>query len=93
MSSSPSEKSLRYRGDLKALVGRGGSLSFVTSHPEGHPTALYTVDLAKLELHEEPLPCGASALVDAGEDSSSRATTATSTAAAVAAASRRSARP
>ncbi|MBK8259740.1 MAG: HEAT repeat domain-containing protein [Nannocystis sp.] len=68
MSSSPSEKSLRYRGDLKALVGRGGSLSFVTSHPEGHPTALYTVDLAKLELHEEPLPCGASALVDAGEE-------------------------
>ena len=30
-----------YRGDLRAGLGSGAELVFVTTHPEAQPTALY----------------------------------------------------
>jgi ParB family chromosome partitioning protein len=60
------EKYLTYRGDIKAAVGVGGSLAFVTVHPEGVPTALYWLDADKLTLQQDALPCGAVALAADG---------------------------
>src|SRR5262249_50097202 len=61
------EKYLTYRGDLKAAVGVGGTLAFVTVHSEGQPTAFYRLDGEKLILDEDALPCGGAALVADGE--------------------------
>jgi ParB family chromosome partitioning protein len=58
----PTEKFLTYRGDIKAAVGVGGALAFVTVHPEGRPTALYRLDADTLALAEDALPCGGVAL-------------------------------
>ena len=52
------EKYLTYRGDVKALAVVGGTLAFVTAHPEGHATPLYRLDPEKLTLSED----GASAV-------------------------------
>ena len=52
------EKYLTYRGDVTGIVGVGGSVAFVTRHPEGQPTALYRLDAGSLKLTEQPLPCG-----------------------------------
>ena len=52
------DKYLTYRGDIKAALGLGGSLAFVTVHPEGHPAALYRLDADRLTLTADPLPCG-----------------------------------
>jgi ParB family chromosome partitioning protein len=60
------ERYLTYRGDVKAAGGVGGTLLFVTVHPEGQPTAFYRLDADKLTLEEAPLPCGGTAL--AAED-------------------------
>ncbi len=38
------DKHLDYRGDVKALLGRGGELVFVTAHPEEQPAVVYRVD-------------------------------------------------
>ena len=54
----PTEKNLTYRGDIKAGVGVGGVLAFVTVHSEGAPTALYRLDADKLNLQQDALPCG-----------------------------------
>lgn len=59
-------KSQTYRGDVAALVGVGGSLAFVTVHPEGAPTALYWLDVDKLSMQQDALPCGGVALAADG---------------------------
>lgn len=61
------DKYLTYRGDVKAAVGLGGPLAFVTAHPEGQPTALYRLDADTLKLSEQTLPCGGVALAADGE--------------------------
>ena len=60
-------KYLTYRGELRALIALGGSVVFTTVHPEGQPTALYTLDADKLQLRAEPLPCGAIGLAGGAE--------------------------
>ena len=61
----PTERFLTYRGDIKAAAGLGGTLVFVTVHPEGEPTALYWLDADRLVIHTEALPCGGVALAPA----------------------------
>src|SRR5436190_1325783 len=61
------DKSLTSRGDLKAAVGAGSTVLFVTAHPEGQPTALYRLDAAKLALTQDPLPAGGVDLVTDGD--------------------------
>jgi len=61
------EKYLSYRGEIKAAVGVGGTLAFVTAHPEGHAAALYRLDAGKLTLDAAPLPGGGTALVAEGD--------------------------
>src|SRR5262249_6796532 len=58
---------LTYRGDIKAAIGVGGALAFVTVHPEGQHTALYWLDADKLSLQEGELKdCGGVALAADG---------------------------
>jgi len=59
-------KGQTYRGDIKAIVGVGGSLAFVTVHPEGVPTALYWLDADKLTLQLDALSCGGVAIAADG---------------------------
>src|SRR5437868_12762520 len=59
-------KFLTYRGEVKALIALGGTVAFVTVHPEGQPTALYRLDVEKLQLLAEQYPCGGIGL--AGND-------------------------
>jgi ParB family transcriptional regulator, chromosome partitioning protein len=61
-----SEKFQIYRGDIKAAIGVGGSIAFVTVHPEGVPTALYSLDADKFTLQQSALPCGGVALAAEG---------------------------
>ena len=61
------EKHLTYRGEIKAIVGMGGTLAFVTSHPEGQSGGLCRLDADKLTLTSEPLARGGIALVADGE--------------------------
>ncbi len=61
------EKHLNYRGEIKAIVGLGGTLAFVTEHPEGRPGGLYRLDADKLTLASEVLPKGGLALIADGE--------------------------
>ena len=51
-----------YRGDLRAALGLGAEIVFVTVHPEGHPTALYRFQIENDTIAEVPLPCGGVAL-------------------------------
>ncbi len=61
---SPStDKFAPFRGALRAAVGAGEVLWFVTVHPEGLPTALYRLDVDKAELEPHALPGGATAVV------------------------------
>lgn len=57
---------LGYRGQLRDVVGVGSGLVWVTEHPEQHPTAVYSLDAAKLALHEQPLPTGGVAVAVSG---------------------------
>ncbi len=59
-------KSQMYRGDIRAAVGVGGALAFVTVHPEGAPTALYWLDVDKLSIQQDALPCGGTAVAADG---------------------------
>lgn len=61
------DKYLDYRGDIKTAVGLGGTLAFVTTHPEGHPTALYRLDADRIAITADPLPAGGVALTADGE--------------------------
>ena len=61
------EKYLTYRGAVKAVVGVGGTVAFVTVHPEGQPTAVYRLDADTLSLEADPLPAGGVALVADGD--------------------------
>jgi ParB family chromosome partitioning protein len=56
-------KSLTYRGDVKAAVGVGNTLVFVTVHPENLPTGVYRLDAEKLTLAVDALPVGGVAVV------------------------------
>lgn len=60
------ERFALYRGDVKACVGLGGTLAFVTVHPEGQPTAVYRLDADKLTLTSDALPCGGVAIAADG---------------------------
>jgi ParB family chromosome partitioning protein len=62
------EKHLTYRGDLKAIVGMGDTVAFVTTHPEGQPGGLYRLDADTMSLTTEALPKGGLALVSDGEE-------------------------
>jgi ParB family chromosome partitioning protein len=61
------EKYLTYRGDLRAAVGVGGTLAFVTVHPEQLPTAVYRLDADQLTLSADPLPAGGVAVTADGD--------------------------
>ena len=61
------EKFQTYRGDLRAAVGDGDVVHFVTVHPEGLPTALYHLD-SKVDLKTDDLPCGGVAVALRGKD-------------------------
>jgi ParB family chromosome partitioning protein len=60
---SSTDKFALYRGALRAALGEGQILAFVTVHPEGQPTALYLLDVDKAELSAHALPGGATAIV------------------------------
>ena len=57
------ERALPFRGDLQGLIALGSALLFTTTHPEGHATALYRLDVDSSELKERALPGGGSALI------------------------------
>jgi ParB family chromosome partitioning protein len=57
------DKFAAYRGALRAALGLGNALLFVTAHAEGQPTPLYRLDLDKGELGSEALPAGGAAIV------------------------------
>jgi ParB family chromosome partitioning protein len=57
------DKFVPFRGALRAAVGLGHVLVFVTVHPEGQPTPLYRLDADKAELATQPLPGGGAAVV------------------------------
>ncbi|MFT3772416.1 MAG: HEAT repeat domain-containing protein [Minicystis sp.] len=57
------DKYVPYRGALRAAIGRGNLLVFVTVHAEGQATPLYRLDLDKAELSTEALPGGGAAIV------------------------------
>lgn len=61
------EKLLTYRGEIKAAVGVGKTLIFVTAHAEGQPTGLYSLDADTLSLDSVALPQGGVALAVDGE--------------------------
>lgn len=59
---------LSYRGDVRAVANCANSLAFVTVHPEGVPTSLYRLDVAKLSLDEIAMQCGGVSLVATDND-------------------------
>jgi ParB family transcriptional regulator, chromosome partitioning protein len=59
------DKFLPFRGALRAALGHGPVLVFVTVHPEGQPTAVYRLDVDKGELLESALPAGGVAITAA----------------------------
>src|SRR3954469_9864495 len=61
------ERYSQYRGDIRAAIGVGNQVAFVTVHPEGQPTALYRWHAEKQTLDTAPLPAGGVALVAEGE--------------------------
>jgi ParB family chromosome partitioning protein len=56
-------KYLTYRGDIRAVAAVGGSVAFVTTHPENQPTAVYRLNADKFTLVADALPCGGLALI------------------------------
>src|SRR5262249_46162125 len=54
-------------GDIKAAVGVGGILAFVTVHPENYPTGIYRLDADKVSLNVDALPQGGTALTADGQ--------------------------
>ncbi len=61
-------KYLTYRGDIRAVAACPDSLAVVTVHPDGLPTAVYRLNVAKMELDEVALPCGGVSLIARGKD-------------------------
>ncbi|MFO0758413.1 MAG: HEAT repeat domain-containing protein [Byssovorax sp.] len=61
------DKFVPFRGALRAAIGQGQVLAFVTVHPEGQQTAVYRLDLDKMELASDALPGGAVALAEADD--------------------------
>jgi ParB family chromosome partitioning protein len=62
------EKFFTYRGDVRAVATTGNTLTFVTVHPEGQPTAIYRLDPEKVTLSETALPTGGQTLLVIGDD-------------------------
>jgi ParB family chromosome partitioning protein len=60
------EKYFTYRGDIKAVAVTDGKVAIVTVHPEGRPTAVYTIDPEMLTLSEQALPAGGRCLLTGG---------------------------
>lgn len=60
-------KYLTYRGEIKGVTAVGGTVVFVTVHPEGQPTAVYRLNADKLSLAGDALPCGGLAVTVAGD--------------------------
>jgi len=56
-----------YRGEIRGVASRGGILAIVTTHEEGHATALYQVNVEKRRMTSAELPCGGRALVISDE--------------------------
>src|SRR5262249_33894268 len=61
------EKYLNYRGTIAGLAASGGTVAFVTRHPEGHATGLYRRDADALTLDEDARRRGGVAVVADGE--------------------------
>ena len=61
---------LPYRGTIQGLVSAGSHVAFITTHAESQPTALYRLDATKknFTLAQEPLTCGATAIVSDGKN-------------------------
>ena len=52
-----------FRGSIRAALGRGNALVFVTAHAEGQATPVYRLDLDKGDLATDALPGGGQAIV------------------------------
>src|SRR5262249_1941920 len=52
------DKSLTHRGAVRAALGAGGTLVFVTVHPDNQPTGIYRVETEKFTLLADSLPAG-----------------------------------
>ena len=61
------DRYFQYRGEVRAAVGVGNQLAFVTVHPEGQPTGLFRLNTEKMTLAVDPLAAGGVALVSEGE--------------------------
>ncbi|MCA9178306.1 MAG: HEAT repeat domain-containing protein [Planctomycetales bacterium] len=55
-------KYLNYRGAIRQLCPFSGDLAFVTVHPEKRPTAIWRLQVEKMELAECQLPAGGQCL-------------------------------
>ncbi|MBU2709569.1 HEAT repeat domain-containing protein [Zooshikella harenae] len=54
---------LPYRGAIRALLGHGNQLYWVTEHAEGHATGLYCYNLKTQQFRHNSLECGAKHIV------------------------------
>src|SRR5262245_58769772 len=61
-------KYLTYRGEVKALIALSGTVAFTTVHSEGQKTALYRLDVDKLQMKADPLPSGAVGLAGTADE-------------------------
>ncbi len=62
------DKYLTYRGEIRSIAAHGGTIGFVTTHPEaGRDGGFYRLDADKLTLTSTPLPPGGLALAATGE--------------------------
>ncbi|MCK6517156.1 hypothetical protein L6R46_19095, partial [Myxococcota bacterium] len=62
------DRMFQHRGAVTGLRAQGDALWFTTRHAEGHATALYRLDLDKVEQKAYPLPCGGLDLDPDGDD-------------------------
>ena len=44
------EKTLPYRGDIRAIAATGNTLAWVTQHPQAVATAVYRLDIESMEM-------------------------------------------
>ncbi|MCB9746325.1 MAG: HEAT repeat domain-containing protein, partial [Alphaproteobacteria bacterium] len=61
------DRTLRVRGALRAMVSVGSTLLLATEHEEGHAMALWRVDVDSGKLDAAPLPAGATDILLDGE--------------------------
>lgn len=58
---------LTYTGEIKAILGDGNAIVFVTQHEQGMPTAVYKLNAETNKLVEVELPCGGISILKIGE--------------------------